>query len=125
MAVSSIGLKNHEYSKLPINYVDEEPVVKLSPWQSVQDELDYSDEDTNQFAKKLQDMNIPCPDSIGYEVTKENGAVCATVEIAWLNNKICYVTEDQMVDKDVLEQLGWVVLSKDSKIDISIFGGNK
>ncbi len=125
MAVSSIGLKNHEYSKLPINYVEEEPVVKLSPWQSVQDELDYSDEDTNQFAKKLQDMNIPCPDSIGYEVTKENGAVCATVEIAWLNNKICYVTEDQMVDKDVLEQLGWVVLSKDSKIDISIFGGNK
>ena len=124
IGISRIGLKKHEYSKLPLTYEQEEPVVKFSPWMSVQEELNYSDEDTKQFAKKLQDLNISCPDSIGYEVTKENGAVCATVEIAWFDKKICFVTEEQAVDKDILKKLGWTVLDKNSNIDTKIFGGN-
>ncbi len=124
MAVCAIGLKNHEYSKLPMSYIQEEPAVKISPWQDVQEELNYSDEDTQKFAIKLQDLKVACPDSIGYEVTKSNGAVCATVEIAWTEKKICYVTEDQSVDKDVLESLGWTVLDKNSVVDVKIFGGN-
>ena len=124
MGVSRIGLKKHEYSKLPQTYEQEEHIVTVSPWMSVQEELNYSDDDTKQFAKKLQDLNIACPDSIGYEVTKENGAVCATVEIAWLEKKICYVTDEQSVDKDILEKLGWTVLDKNSNVDSKIFGGN-
>ena len=62
--------------------------------------------------------------NINIKVTKENGAVCATVEIAWLEKKICYVTDEQSVDKDILEQLGWTVLDKNSNVDSKIFGGN-
>lgn len=124
MAVSTIGLKYHEYSKLPMTYEQEEPEVKLSPWMNVQEELNYSDDDTQKFAIKMQDLQVACPDSIGYEVTKESGAVCATVEIAWIEKKICYVTDDQIVDKEVLESLGWTVLDKNSEVDVKIFGGN-
>ncbi len=124
IAVSSIGLKTHEYSKLPITYTEEEPIITVSPWMSIQEELNYSDDNTKRFAIKLQELQVACPDAIGYEVTKDNGAVCATVEMAWFEKKVCFVTEEQSLDKNILESLGWTVLDKNSEININIFGGN-
>lgn len=114
----SVGLKNHAYINLPyVNSEDDKVVEKLSPWMSVQEELNYSDDETKLFAKTVQELGVKCPDSIGYEITKENGAVCATVELAWIEKKVCYMNSWQSVDRETVEKLGWTVFDKSTVLD--------
>ena len=50
-------------------------------------------------------------EGIGYEVEGNDGEVVATVEIAWPDRKIGYLTADQLEDKEALESAGWKILS--------------
>ena len=91
-------------------------------WQAMLDEeLSYSPEDVIAFAKKIREMGIPVPDSIGYDVTDETGAVVASVEVAWTQKKIGYITEEQETDRGTLEQMGWMILDCNSEITSALW----
>ena len=76
----------------------------------------------------MKDAGVPAPDSdnIGYEVEGDDGDVVATVEIAWPEKHIGFMTAEQAEDKGKLEGLGWKILSLIDATDANItnlFGG--
>ena len=76
------------------------------------------------FAKKLSAAGVRVADEIGLEVVDEADNVVANAEIAWLDAKICYLTEEQKVDKDALVALGWMIIDDETDINTIDFGGN-
>jgi hypothetical protein len=46
------------------------------------------------------------------------------MEMVWLEQRIAYLTDDQLADKDVLVDAGWTILTKETTIDKTIFGGD-
>ena len=63
-------------------------------------------------------------DDIGLEVEGDNGEVIATVEIAWPDHKIGFMTKEQLKDKEMLEQKGWRFLDTFNVAEAkSWFGG--
>ena len=61
-----------------------------------------------------------------YEVEGNDGEVVATVEIAWPDRKIGYLTVDQLEDKEELESAGWKILSiTDLAGAITLFEGGE
>ena len=67
------------------------------------------DEEAKVFAERAREEGLPVPsdDDIGLEVEGDNGEVIATVEIAWPDHKIGFMTKEQLKDKEMLEQKGW------------------
>lgn len=84
------------------------------------------EEKTLAFIDMAKDAKIPAPteEGIGYEVEGDDGEVIATVEIAWPDRKIGYLTTDQLEDKEKLEYLGWKILSiTDLADEVDFFEG--
>ena len=135
IAVSSTGLQNMNYVALPIVDTFSTPFDEATAGMVVSDgwtELLKSEmaqlfeEETLTFIDMAKDAKIPVPteDGIGYEVEGNDGEVVATVEIAWPDRKIGYLTVDQLEDKEVLESAGWKILSiTDLAGAITLFGG--
>ena len=75
--------------------------------------IEIIDDDAKAFVDLLKDTGIPVPDedNIGYDVAGTNGAVIATVEIAWPDRKIAFLTEEQSEYRENLEQQGWKILT--------------
>lgn len=72
---------------------------------------------------------VPAPDedNIGYEVEGDDGEVIATVEIAWPDKHVGFMTADQAEDKEKLENMGWKILNLLDAADMdtaSLFGGD-
>ena len=77
---------------------------------------------------KTSGASAPNEDNIGYEVVGADGEVIATVEIAWPDRCIGFMTLEQAEDKEILEEMGWNILSlfDVANIDIeSLFGGDQ
>lgn len=84
------------------------------------------EEETLAFTDMAKDAKIPAPteEGIGYEVEGDDGEVIATVEIAWPDRKIGYLTTNQLEDKEKLEYLGWKILSiTDLADEVDFFEG--
>lgn len=122
--VTRIGLEKMIYLKL------DEPattVVKVtkqasanSEWDGVFEEL--FDEMAKNMAMALKNANAPIPDKIGYELV-DNDEVIAEIEMAWIENKLAYLTEDQMEYEKILSDKGWTIINIDTTIDKDMFGG--
>ena len=132
MAVSSTGMGRMDYLALPVavNAVSD-PVVTVTviddAWDSIKELL--FDDDAKAFVEFAKDAGIPAPaeDNIGYEVEDDDGEVVATVEIAWPDRRIGFMTVEQAEDKEKLEKLGWQILNLLDVADIntaSLFGGD-
>lgn len=74
------------------------------------------------MAIALKDANAPIPDEIGYELV-DNDEVIAEIEMAWLESKIAYLTEDQMEYEEILSEKGWTIINNDTSGFKDIFGG--
>ena len=86
------------------------------------------DDDAKAFAKSAEDAGLPAPgeDNIGYEVIGENGEVIATIEIAWPDELIGFMTSEQLEDKETVENRGWHIIDLLHVSDaIQYFGGEK
>ena len=70
-----------------------------SEWDGVLEEL--FDETAKNMAMTLKDANAPIPDKIGYELV-DNDEVIAEIEMAWMEKKLAYLTEDQMEYEKIL-----------------------
>ena len=78
------------------------------------------------FADAAADAGIPAPpiDCVGYEVEGDDGGVLASVELAWPDKKIGFLTETQLEDKEKLEQKGWTVIDMSRLSEAAeMFGG--
>lgn len=137
IAVSSTGLQNMNYLALPIVDTFSTPFDEATVGMAVSDgwtELLKSEmaqlfeEETLTFIDMAKDEKIPAPteEDIGYEVEGNDGEVVATVEIAWPDRKIGYLTADQLEDKEALEAAGWKILSiTDLAGAITLFEGGE
>ena len=133
VAVSSEGLQNMDYLILPIPTSDDSisDTVKeetTDGWSELMrlEMAQLFEEETLAFIYMAKDAKIPAPteDGIGYEVEGDDGEVVATVEIAWPDRKIGYLTTDQLEDKEILEDSGWKILSiTDLADEVNFFEG--
>lgn len=132
IAVSATGLKGLGYDALTaaLNF-EAAPAVHAdeaeSEWNAVMELL--FDDDAKAFAVHVKDAGAPAPDEdhIGYDVAGDGGEVIATVEIAWPDKRIGFMTAEQAGYKEKLEILGWKIISPADAMDFdaaSLFGGN-
>ena len=132
MAVSSTGMSRMDYLALPVavNAISD-PVVSATviddAWNAITELL--FDDDAKAFVELAKDAGVPAPaeENIGYEVEGDDGEVVATVEIAWPDRRIGFMTVEQSEDKEKLEKLGWKILDLLDVADIdtaSLFGGD-
>ncbi len=133
MALSSTGLAKADYHELPVpsaSTKDNVPAAASasgSTWDNIMELL--FDEGAKDFARLAAGASVPAPDEdhIGYEVEGKNKEVLATIEIAWPDRKIGFMTDDQLEDKDKAEAHGWKILSAPDTADADItkiFGGD-
>ena len=121
-----------DYLALPVSVnAVSDPVVSVTEIDDAWDaiiELIY-DDDAKAFVELARDAGISAPDedNIGYEVEGDDGEVIATVEIAWPDKHVGFMTADQAEDKEKLENLGWKILNLLDAADMdtaSLFGGD-
>lgn len=132
IAVSSTGMSRMNYLALPalVNAVSDPSVSATEiddAWDAII-ELMY-DDDAKAFVELARDTGVPAPaeDNIGYEVEGDDGEVIATVEIAWPDKHVGFMTADQAEDKEKLENMGWKILNLLDAADMdtaSLFGGD-
>ena len=138
IALSSTGIEKMVYTELPIESpTDYFELAKnsntvnldsnISSWNSIK-ELLFED-DAIEFVNILKSFDIPVvnEENIGYEVISNNGAVLGTIEIAWPEKQLGFMTEEQLEDRNSVEKLGWKIFSSaDVKsLDIKkVFGGD-
>ena len=123
IAVSSTGINQNVYLHMPIpsQEAEAEASIEKTPWGVILEEL--FDDEARQFAEKAKTLNIPVADEVGYDLVNENGAVIATLELAWTSKKICFMTQEQLADKDAVEKDGWIIISIESLDNKDLFGG--
>lgn len=132
MAVSAVGMSHMDYLALPVAQaaVPDDAAAEDAggnAWDEIRALL--FDDEAKTFVDMARAANIPVPleDYIGYEVEGADGEVIATVEIAWPEKMIGFMTAEQMGDKEKLEAAGWKILSvldaADSEIS-EMFGGD-
>ena len=132
IAVSSTGMSRMDYLALPasLNAVSDlaTPIAATDDaWDAIKKIL--FDDDAKAFADFAKEAGVPAPneDHIGYEVEGDDGEVIATVEIAWPDKHVGFMTADQADDKEKLENMGWKILNLLDAADIdaaSLFGGD-
>lgn len=130
IAVSSTGVAQMDYLSLPILPADDTVSLASSTetdeWSAIL-ELIY-DEDAKSFALSAKEAGIVAPDedNIGYEVEGDDGEVIATIEIAWPDRLVGFMTAEQLADKEKVEALGWKIISITELNEVSsFFGGDK
>ena len=129
VGVSTLGLNQVVYSGLKaqstsvIAQVSEEDMSapQNDRWDDVLDE--YMEEETLEFADKLKSAGVKAPDDSGYGITNFRGAVIAELDLAWISNKIGFMTEEQAEEREAAENAGWKIFTTEDEIDITLFGG--
>lgn len=132
IALSKVGLNQMGYMSLPYESQQPDPSAAAAidesdtsnAWQAIEELL--FDDDAKSFAQAAAEAGIPAPseDDIGYEVEGADGEVIATVEIAWPDHMLGFLTADQLEDKEMLEQAGWKIVDMLSLSEAAeIFGG--
>ena len=132
IAVSSVGISHMDYLALPVvGEAADDSIISMSAgddtWNAIKELL--FDDDAKTFVELAKDAGVPAPneDDVGYEVEGDDGEVVATVEIAWPDRRVGFMTAEQAEDKEKLEKLGWRILSLLDAADIdtaSYFGGD-
>ena len=101
---------------------------QISSWDAIKELL--FDDEAKAFVDIIADIlpgsAVPEEDNIGYELEGTNGEVIATIEIAWTDKKLGFMTAEQMEDREQAESLGWTVLSATDAAGIAeYFGGEQ
>ncbi len=67
---------------------------------------------SSSFGEQLRDWGIPVPDEVGFELGSGEQA-----ELAWCDQKICFLTDDLLEDRSAFEDEGWRVIESSSSYD--------
>lgn len=127
IGVASTGMDRMDYLALPVvTQAEEIQVAADDVWAEIIEIL--FDDEAKAFVEVVKSLGIPAPatDDIGYELTGDDGEVVATIEIAWPEKKIGFMTTEQLEDRDAVEMLGWKIVNAIDVVDsTSFFGGDK
>ena len=128
VGVTSVGIEQLIYSKLPSSgsTIHDMGVYKQSEdddWSKIREEL--FDEEAIALAAKLQAANVRIPSAIGYELTGANDSVIAECEMAWEAEKVAALLSEQIDNKEVFENTGWITFTLNDDIPSEIKGGKK
>lgn len=124
-AVCCTGLDSYAYVVLPHGQTDTAgedaaPAEGTDEgWNEIREML--FDDDTVKIADALMEKGIAAPEEAGFELADDSGEVIAEIDLAWINLKIGYMTEDQQADRDRAENAGWRIFIHAEEID-RIFG---
>ena len=132
IAVSSVGMSRMDYQDLPALSngafdLTTPLTTSVNEWDAIKEIL--FDDEAKAFVDYAKGAGIPVPDedNIGFEVEGNSGEVIATVEIAWPDKHVGFMTADQVEDKEKLQDMGWKILNILDAADIDIaglFGGD-
>ena len=129
IAVSSVGMMQMDYLALPIVLNDDvdvmESPISSDAWNAIKELL--FDDEAKAFVDMVKGQNIPDPseDDIGFEVEGDDGEVVATIEIAWPENKVGFMTAEQIEDKEKVQNMGWRIIDLIDAADAAnLFGGD-
>ena len=127
VGVAHTGMERMDYLALPVvTQAEEIQVVADDAWAEIIELL--FDDEAKAFVEVVKSLGIPAPaaDDIGYELTGDDGEVVATIEIAWSEKKIGFMTTEQLEDRDTVEALGWKIVNAIDVVDsTALFGGDK
>ncbi|MDD2503933.1 MAG: DUF1998 domain-containing protein, partial [Clostridia bacterium] len=126
VGVTSVGIQQLIYSKLPIvdSLVQDSGVSipsEIDEWSAIREEL--FDDEAIELAVKLQSMKVRAPSSVGYELMDANEAVIAECEMAWETEKVAALLMEQIENKEVFENAGWLVFTLHDNVPSIIKGG--
>jgi DEAD/DEAH box helicase domain-containing protein len=122
-AVSANGIKNAVYNRVPL-------MVPAAAEATLADEdatwptetlVQLMDDTAKAFAAKCAELAIAAPDTVGYELEDENGAVVGEAEMAWERYKVAFLLEEQAESKEAFIAAGWKVLAADDEIQTDWF----
>lgn len=127
IGVAHTGMERMDYLALPVvTQTEDIQVVADDAWAEIIELL--FDDEAKAFVEVVKSLGITAPtaDDIGYELTGDDGEVVATIEIAWSEKKIGFMTTEQLEDKDTVEALGWKIVNAIDVVDsTALFGGDK
>ena len=121
VAVCYTGLDNQTYSALPNGKVetaaeDVAPAeVSVEAWDKIKSML--FDDISKSIADECKARGIPAPEEAGYELADASGEVIAEIELAWIEKKIGFMTEDQAEDIEKAKASGWKIFTVSDEID--------
>jgi DEAD/DEAH box helicase domain-containing protein len=128
IAIATTGIERGDYHELPLianeESIEDDMQNETSAWDKIKELL--FDDDSKAFVEIAKTSNIPVPneENIGYEVVGNDQEVIATIEIAWPDKKIGFMTTEQLEDKAMLEANGWKVINLLDAANINtLFGG--
>jgi ATP-dependent helicase/nuclease subunit A len=84
-----------------------EPQVEVAApsWSDCFEEI--IDEDCRRIVEDFVEKGIRPPDHIGFELTNDQGEVIAEAEVAWVQEMVALLRDDQQVSREVFEAAGW------------------
>ena len=131
IGVASTGLSRMDYLALPVASSDADSQGdegQFSSWDVIKGLL--FDDEAKAFVDIVSDIlpgsAMPDEDNIGYEVEGPGGEVVATIEIAWPDKKLGFMTAEQVEDKEQVEALGWTIITVTDAAGIAdYFGGEQ
>ena len=74
--------------------IGEQAIPHADPWSEIYTLL--YDDTAIDLADKLREHGISTPDEVGYEMTDQYGEVIAEIELAWIDKKIGFMTDDKI-----------------------------
>ena len=127
MCVSSRGLIDCCYTVLdrPKFYAVAHELEKQAEndgWEDVFEELEYSDDSAKSIVEYAKENNFEKP-VIGYEPVDDNDKVIGTIEVAWPDSMVGFITEDQEEFRDDLITNGWHIVSDENELSEALSGG--
>ncbi len=120
IAVSKKGLEQSVYEPLSVRKGEIPVANPADPWNEIKEIL--LDDEAIKMVDKLRRLEVDPPDMVGDDLM-DNEEVIATVELAWSDRKVCFMTKEQSVDRKEVEAKGWKVFTSTDEIDISLLRG--
>ncbi len=123
MAVTTTGLENDIYLDLAVYDPDLEEEIVPAGDAELRECLELTfEEEAKQLVQKAYDLHLPLP-IVGEDVVNAKEQVIATPELAWPQHKVCFLTEEQLEDKEALEAAGWKIIVSAEELAPDWFGG--
>jgi DEAD/DEAH box helicase domain-containing protein len=106
--VTSTGLREGLYGRL----LDIAPKTTVTPGKLESLLASIFDEAARQIAKQVFDGGFVMPEP-GYELAGADGEIVGVAELAWVEQKLCVLSEQQAEYSEAAQALAWTIFKTD------------
>ncbi len=124
ICISVNGIKDYSYSQMfDVIVTDNSAEVNGSEeWDEILDLLAFSDDEAKLIAKTAMEADYLIPE-IGYEFIDGSNRVIGTIEIAWVEQKLGYLSQENKEYAEILIRQGWQLIENAQELFVIINGG--